>query len=70
MAPPFIAYYGALKSNRTLLLEAYKQCSLYRNALRDPRTGLWKHIVGGNWQDNNLWATGASTDVSSGTIIY
>jgi len=61
MAPPFIAYYGALSTgqNKTnLLQEAYDQCRLYRNNLRDPATGLWKHIVLGTGQDLSLWGTG------------
>lgn len=58
MAPPFLAYYGALQSDLTLLQAAYTQCSLYRNTLRDEATGLWRHVALGDWQDNNLWATG------------
>ncbi|KAI0091904.1 Six-hairpin glycosidase [Irpex rosettiformis] len=61
MAPPFIAYYGALEGGSTeakLLQEAYDQCRLYRNYLRDPTTGLWNHIVLGNGTDFRLWGTG------------
>lgn len=60
MAPPFIAYYGALQGNadgRALMQIAYDQCKLYRDALRD-ESGLWKHVVLGTWQDNEHWATG------------
>ncbi|TBU33264.1 Six-hairpin glycosidase-like protein [Dichomitus squalens] len=60
MAPPFIAYYGAIQggANGTALLsEAYNQCKLYRQYLRDV-SGLWKHIVLGSSQDNNHWGTG------------
>lgn len=60
MAPPFIAYYGALQGGSNgldLLREAYNQCKLYRQYLSD-ESGLWKHIVLGNWQDNNHWGTG------------
>ncbi|KAI9000936.1 Six-hairpin glycosidase [Trametes punicea] len=60
MAPPFIAYYGALKEGSgglSLLQIAYKQCKLYRQYLRDA-SGLWKHIVLGDWQDNHHWGTG------------
>ncbi|KAL1944224.1 hypothetical protein VTO73DRAFT_3409 [Trametes versicolor] len=60
MAPPFIAYYGALKGGSgglSLLQIAYKQCKLYRQYLRDP-SGLWKHIVLGNGQDLHHWGTG------------
>ncbi len=60
MAPPFIAYYGALAGGEygaSLFAEAYKQCKLYRQYLSD-ESGLWKHIVLGSWQDNNHWGTG------------
>ncbi|KII95923.1 hypothetical protein PLICRDRAFT_34874 [Plicaturopsis crispa FD-325 SS-3] len=61
MAPPFIAYYGALQGGDqelTLLQTAYDQIRLYRDELRDESTGLWKHIVLGSWQDDTLWGTG------------
>lgn len=63
MAPPFIAYYGAVFENSTILQEAYDQCRLYRNALlQDGPTGpLWAHIyddVSTSWWDKGLWATG------------
>lgn len=62
MVPPFIAYYGALQSDKDLLLEAYNQCRLYRDALQDPSPQLgiptWRHIVQGSFQDNTHWATG------------
>ncbi|KIP12696.1 hypothetical protein PHLGIDRAFT_27123 [Phlebiopsis gigantea 11061_1 CR5-6] len=62
MAPPFIAYYGIFQggSQETALLqEAYDQCRLYRNYLRDD-SGLWKHIVLGDTasQDFRHWGTG------------
>ena len=62
MAPPFIAYYGAIESGEdgaALLTEAYTQCKLYRQYLSDD-SGLWKHIVLGSSQDNNHWGTGVS----------
>ncbi|KAA1465990.1 Six-hairpin glycosidase [Dentipellis sp. KUC8613] len=61
MAPPFIAYYGALqggKAGQALLQEAYDQCRLYRDVLRDPQTGLWHHILLGDGTDDSLWGTG------------
>ena len=61
MAPPFIAYYGALVGGDTeakMLQNAYEQCRLYRNYLRDPTTGLWNHIVLGDGPDYRLWGTG------------
>ncbi|KAI0347412.1 Six-hairpin glycosidase [Trametopsis cervina] len=60
MAPPFIAYYGALAGGAVetkLLQEAYDQCRLYRNYLRD-ESGLWRHIVLGNGTDDRHWGTG------------
>nr|WVH01936.1 glycosyl hydrolase family protein [Naematelia aurantialba] len=62
MVPPFLAYYGALQGNQTLLQEAYTQCSLYRAQLRQSN-GLWNHIEGGTTQnggasDPRPWSTG------------
>ncbi|KIY63982.1 Six-hairpin glycosidase [Cylindrobasidium torrendii FP15055 ss-10] len=65
MVPPFLAYYGVLNSNQSLVEEAYNQCKLYRDILRDSDNGnLWKHIVGksdspadaGYWSTGNGWA--------------
>ncbi|KAG8949857.1 hypothetical protein FRC04_008160 [Tulasnella sp. 424] len=61
MAPPFIAYYGALNQpnvNQSLLTEAYTQIKLYRNYLFDDDPGLWRHITMGNFQDDGHWSTG------------
>lgn len=61
MAPPFIAYYGALEGGENgtaLMQEAYDQCRLYRNYLLDTGSGLWKHIVLGDGTDTSLWGTG------------
>ncbi|WVQ84742.1 hypothetical protein IAT38_006899 [Cryptococcus sp. DSM 104549] len=58
MVPPFLAYYGALHNNQTLLQLAYEQCNAYRNTLRQS-SGLWYHIVGGTGtSDPHEWATG------------
>ncbi|KAJ3743376.1 Six-hairpin glycosidase [Lentinula detonsa] len=60
MAPPFIAYYGALQGgdNGTSLLQtAFAQISLYRDVLRD-EGGLWRHVALGSWEDSTHWATG------------
>lgn len=59
MVPPFLAYYGALTGNKTILQESFDQVRLYRDALRDEKTGLWRHTALGNSTDDNLWATGA-----------
>ncbi|GHJ83778.1 hypothetical protein NliqN6_0180 [Naganishia liquefaciens] len=59
MVPPFLAYYGYMHSNQSLLQEAYNQCSLYRAGLQDPSTKLWRHIMEGTGaSDPGLWATG------------
>lgn len=58
MVPPFLAMYGAMQHNTTILDEAFNQIELYRNALRSDN-GLWKHIVGDpNGQDPGHWSTG------------
>lgn len=66
MVPPFLAYYGVLSENRTLLLEAYNQIKLYRNYLRDPKAqNRWKHVLLGQPRQDNpnndegYWTTGA-----------
>ncbi|KAJ9091754.1 hypothetical protein QFC19_008964 [Naganishia cerealis] len=59
MVPPYLAYYGYLSSNQTLLQEAYTQCALYRSGLQDTSTNLWRHIMEGTGTaDPGLWATG------------
>ena len=45
MVPPFLAMYGAIQKNTTIMVEAYNQIKLYRDVLRDG-SGLWKHIAG------------------------
>ncbi|KAF7795945.1 hypothetical protein EIP86_007113 [Pleurotus ostreatoroseus] len=57
MAPPFIAFYGAVKDEPSYLQLAYDQCRLYRQYLRD-ESGLWQHIVLGNSTDPRHWGTG------------
>jgi len=62
MAPPFIAYFGALQDDdggQALLQIAYDQIRLYRDALFDEDVSLWRHITLGSWQDTGYWATGA-----------
>ncbi|KAJ7063320.1 Six-hairpin glycosidase-like protein [Mycena amicta] len=64
MVPPFLAYYGVLTSNTSLITAAYDQIKLYRNYLRDSKSdNLWKHIVLGNnttdgGNDEGHWSTG------------
>ncbi|KZT25813.1 Six-hairpin glycosidase [Neolentinus lepideus HHB14362 ss-1] len=63
MGPPFLAYYGAVTKNQTLLQLAYDNCRLYRDALLiDGPTGpLWAHIYDDDnktWVDEGIWGTG------------
>ncbi|KAJ7577833.1 glycoside hydrolase family 105 protein [Mycena floridula] len=59
MVPPFLAYYGMLTENKTLISEAYNQIKLYRNYLRDGgANNLWKHIELGSFNDSGHWSTG------------
>jgi Glycosyl Hydrolase Family 88 len=61
MAPPFIAYYGALQGGHmgnVLLQTAYDQVRLYREVLFDADVGLWQHIALGNGTDPTHWGTG------------
>ena len=60
MVPPFLAYYGVITRNRTLLSESYKQIELYRNYLFDPTESLWRHVLLGLTEnDEGFWSTGA-----------
>jgi rhamnogalacturonyl hydrolase YesR len=60
MVPPFLAYYGVLNSNESMIDEAYNQCKLYRQYLKDDdANGLWMHIVEGQqFSDRGHWSTG------------
>ncbi|KAF8499997.1 Six-hairpin glycosidase [Hysterangium stoloniferum] len=58
MAPPFLAYYGVMTQNKSLVAESYNQIRLYRNYLRDPTVSLWRHIVMGSGDDPGHWSTG------------
>jgi hypothetical protein len=61
MAPPFIAYFGALQNDSggmALLQTAYDQVRLYRDALFDANVSLWRHIAMGSMVDSGHWATG------------
>ena len=58
MVPPFLAYYGVLAENQSLVQAAYDQCRLYRHYLVDDDAGgMWRHIAG-NSSDNGHWTTG------------
>jgi len=68
MGPPFLAAYGVITGNETLVRMAYEQLQLQRAALRiasGPGTGLWRHIVQFNGKnktpqpiDPRAWLTG------------
>ncbi|PWN54327.1 hypothetical protein IE53DRAFT_383104 [Violaceomyces palustris] len=64
MGPPFMAYYGLLTRNETLLREAHNQVRLYREGLllrTGLSQGLWGHIYSvdnGNFSDGGAWLTG------------
>ncbi|RXW12246.1 hypothetical protein EST38_g13610 [Candolleomyces aberdarensis] len=67
MVPPFFAYYGALTRNRTLLVEAYNQCKLYRSYLQDEKSRLWRHVLlGTSGIDEGFWSTVLSVPVFRG----
>ncbi|CAE6493571.1 unnamed protein product [Rhizoctonia solani] len=57
MVPPFLAYYGVLTDNQTLVEESYNQVKLYRDILADD-TGMWQHIRLGSFEDRGYWSTG------------
>lgn len=57
MVPPFLAYYGVTAGKTAYILSAYNQVRLYRDQLRAD-SGLWKHVVLGDWQSNKLWGPG------------
>ncbi|KAH8105379.1 Six-hairpin glycosidase-like protein [Cristinia sonorae] len=76
MVPPFLAYYGVLANNQSLVSEAYNQIKLYRKYLLDTNAnGLWKHIAmgskippdDGHWSTGNGWAAAGMLRVQ-GTI--
>ena len=61
MAPPFIAYFGAVQNDGgglALLQIAYDQIRLYRDALFDSDVSLWRHIALGSSEDSGHWGTG------------
>lgn len=59
MVPPFLAYYGVMTRNSSVVAESFNQIRLYRNYLRDQNaTNLWRHMALGNSQDTGHWSTG------------
>ena len=46
MVPPFLAYYGVVTGNQSLLQAAYDQCRLYRQYLVDEDKDclLWREL--------------------------
>ncbi|KAK4686019.1 hypothetical protein P7C73_g4107, partial [Tremellales sp. Uapishka_1] len=69
MVPPFLAYYGALTGNATLMSYAANQITLYRTALKQSNN-LWNHIAGGSGtSDPNIWSTGNAWVVAGITRV-
>src|ERR1700691_5037680 len=60
MVPPFLAYYGVIFQNATVLFEAYNQIKLYRSYLLDTTSNnLWRHVLLGEGpEDQGHWSTG------------
>ncbi|KAG7284284.1 hypothetical protein NEMBOFW57_010651 [Staphylotrichum longicolle] len=63
MVPPTLAYQAVATNDPSLLREAIRQITLYRDALQDKSTGLWSHIIGsrrdaGTWSTGNGWVLG------------
>ncbi|KAG9006318.1 hypothetical protein FRB93_008807 [Tulasnella sp. JGI-2019a] len=62
MVPPFLAYYGAVTGNTTLMREAHHQISLYRAVLFSPNASVWTHIYSpasaNYFNDTYIWSTG------------
>ncbi|KAI3483502.1 hypothetical protein L1887_53633 [Cichorium endivia] len=64
MMPPYLAFYGLVTRNNTLLQLAYDQIRLYRDGMRltsGAATNLWGHIYlpdNRTWTDGGAWATG------------
>jgi hypothetical protein len=72
MAPPFIAYFGALQNGdggQALLQIAYDQIRLYREALFDANVSLWRHVAMGSWKDSGHWATGTQAVIFSCELL-
>jgi hypothetical protein len=60
MVPPFLAYYGVIFRDVTVLFKAYYQIKLYRSYLMDTTSnGLWGHVLlGGGAECQGHWSTG------------
>jgi hypothetical protein len=60
MVPPFLAYYGVIFQNTSVLVEAYNQVKLYRSYLLDTsKNNLWRHrLLGSGVNDEGHWSTG------------
>ena len=62
MVPPFLAYYGVIFQNATIVFQAYNQIRLYRSYLLDSSANnLWRHVLlGAGMEDQGHWSTGMS----------
>ncbi|KAJ2914327.1 hypothetical protein MD484_g6070, partial [Candolleomyces efflorescens] len=71
MIPPFLAYYGVITDNRTVVQQAYDQIKLYRDQLYDSNAGVWRHIAGGSRDpDPGYWATGNAWAAAGMLRVY
>lgn len=76
MVPPFLAYYGVTTANQSMVREAYTQCKLYMQYLRDTSAkNLWQHIVMGSGTDPGHWSMGYALAAAGmlrvpGTILH
>jgi hypothetical protein len=45
------AYWGVMNNNFTIAQQAHKQIKAYRDLMRDPATGFWRHVTSnGQWE--------------------
>jgi rhamnogalacturonyl hydrolase YesR len=58
MAPPFLALSAFESRDEQLFTDVVRQCELQKQILADDRTGLWRHVIGPEKQDEGFWSTG------------
>jgi hypothetical protein len=64
MGFPFLAYYGVITNNQTLIQIAVDNCRFYHDALirpDSPHGPAWGHLFAeyrNEWWDINIWLTG------------
>ncbi|RXW13048.1 hypothetical protein EST38_g12804, partial [Candolleomyces aberdarensis] len=71
MIPPFLAYYGIITDNKTVVQQAYDQIKLARDQLYDSNAGVWRDIAGGSrGPDPGYWATGNAWAAAGMLRVY